>query len=182
MAPDSEVISLTTQTKASVTVADSTVLRRAFSAFPSGVTAVCALVDGAPIGLAASSFTSVSLDPPLVSVAFGSASRTWSRLRGASRIGISVLAEQHADYCRALAGPEQDRFTGVDWTATPEGAVHIGGSTLKLTCSVADLTTVGDHEVAFFTVHDIAGQEAVEPLLFHGSTFRRVTDRPADED
>jgi flavin reductase (DIM6/NTAB) family NADH-FMN oxidoreductase RutF len=172
------VINLTTQTTASVTVADPQALRRAFSAFPSGVTAVCALVDGAPAGLAASSFTSVSLDPPLVSVAFGSASRTWARLRGATRIGISVLAEQHAAYCRVLAGPEEERFTGVDWTATPEGAVHIGGSTLQLTCSIAGLTAAGDHEVAFFTVHDIAGQEAVEPLVFHASTFRRVTDRP----
>jgi flavin reductase (DIM6/NTAB) family NADH-FMN oxidoreductase RutF len=170
---------LTSQATAPATVADPRDLRRAFSLFPSGVTAVCALVDGEPTGLAASSFTSVSLDPPLVSVAFGSASRTWSRLRQATHIGISVLAEQHAEYCRVLAGPAPARFTGIDWTATPGGAVHIAGSALMLTCSITAVTPAGDHEVAFFTVHDITGQTPVEPLLFHGSTFRRVTDRPA---
>ncbi|MFI5613395.1 flavin reductase family protein [Amycolatopsis sp. NPDC051903] len=151
-------------------------LRRAFSAFPSGVTAVCALVDGEPAGLAASSFTSVSLDPPLVSVAFGARSRTWARLREVPRLGVSVLAEEHADYCRVLAGPG-DRFAGADWTATAEGAVHIGGSALALTCSIAGLTTAGDHEVAFLRVDDVHGQATVEPLLFHGSKFRRVIDR-----
>ena len=165
-------------TQEAVPVAGQRDLRRAFSLFPSGVTAVCALVDGAPIGLAASSFTSVSLDPPLVSVAFGSRSRTWARLREAARIGISVLAEQHADYCRVLAGPG-DRFADVDWTATPDGAVHIGGSALLLTCSIVELTTAGDHEVAFLRVEEILAQAPVEPLLFHGSKFRRVADRPS---
>ncbi|MEU3980517.1 flavin reductase family protein [Streptomyces sp. NPDC026672] len=165
-------------TQAAAPVADHQDLRRAFSLFPSGVTAVCALVDGAPVGLAASSFTSVSLDPPLVSVAFGSKSRTWARLRRATHIGISVLAEQHAEYCRVLAGPEEERFTDVDWSATAEGAVHIGGSALMLTCSIADVATAGDHDVAFLEVHNILGQAPVEPLLFHGSKFRRVADRP----
>lgn len=167
---------MTTHAAAPVTVADHEELRRAFARFPSGVTAVCALVDGRPAGLAASSFTSVSLDPPLVSVAFGTRSRTWSRLRRAARLGISVLAEDHAEYCRVLAGPG-DRFTDVEWSATADGAVHIGGSALKLTCSIADLTIAGDHEVAFLLVRDILGQEPVEPLLFHGSMFRRVIDR-----
>jgi flavin reductase (DIM6/NTAB) family NADH-FMN oxidoreductase RutF len=153
-------------------------LRRAFAAFPSGVTAVCALVDGAPAGIAASSFTSVSLDPPLVSVALGARSRTWARLREATHLGISVLAEEHAEYCRVLAGPGE-RFAEVDWTATPEGAVHIGGSALTLTCSIADLTAAGDHEVAFLLVEDIHQPDGVEPLLFHGSRFRRVADRVA---
>ncbi|MEW1649053.1 flavin reductase family protein [Streptomyces sp. NPDC091219] len=169
---------MTTTTQAPTAVADHKDLRRAFSLFPSGVTAVCALVGGEPVGLAASSFTTVSLDPPLVSVAFGNKSRTWARLREATHIGISVLAEEHAEYCRVLAGPEAERFVGVEWSATPEGAVHIGGSALMLTCSIADVTTAGDHDVAFFTVHEILGQTPVEPLLFHGSKFRRVADRP----
>jgi flavin reductase (DIM6/NTAB) family NADH-FMN oxidoreductase RutF len=167
---------MTTETSVSIPRTGQQDLRRAFSAFPSGVTAVCALVDGAPVGLAASSFTSVSLEPPLVSVAFGLRSRTWSRLRNAPRLGVSVLAEEHAEYCRVLAGPG-DRFAGADWTATADGAVHIGGSALMLTCSVARLTTAGDHEVAFLLVEEVRAQAPVEPLLFHGSRFRRVTDR-----
>lgn len=58
-----------------VTAADQ--LRPAFGCFPSGVTAVCADVDGVPAGLAASSFTSVSVEPPLVSVCMQHSSTTW---------------------------------------------------------------------------------------------------------
>jgi flavin reductase (DIM6/NTAB) family NADH-FMN oxidoreductase RutF len=169
---------MTTRASVPIPFAGHRDLRRAYSAFPSGVTAVCALVDGAPMGLAASSFTSVSLDPPLVSVAFGTRSRTWARLRETPYLGVSVLAEEHAEYCRVLAGPG-DRFAGADWTATPGGAVHIGGSVLALTCSIDELTTAGDHEVAFLRVEDIREQLPAEPLLFHGSKFRRVTDRLA---
>jgi flavin reductase (DIM6/NTAB) family NADH-FMN oxidoreductase RutF len=169
---------MTAQASAPSAAAGHEELRRAFSQFPSGVTAVCALVDGAPDGLAVSSFTTVSLDPPLVSVAFGAQSRTWARLRNAPRLGISVLAEQHADYCRVLAGP-RDRFVGVEWVASAEGAVHIQGSALMLTCSVAELRTIGDHEVAFLRVEDILAQGPVEPLVFHGSRFRRIADRMA---
>jgi flavin reductase (DIM6/NTAB) family NADH-FMN oxidoreductase RutF len=80
---------------------DPLALRRAFAAFPTGVTAVCALVDGEPVGMAANSFTSHSLDPPSVSVAIGRDSGTWRRLRGQvsgepsaqiRRLGIRSLA------------------------------------------------------------------------------------------
>jgi flavin reductase (DIM6/NTAB) family NADH-FMN oxidoreductase RutF len=163
-----------TTTPQAVTMDDQLAFRRALGAFPSGVTAVCALVDGAPIGMAASSFTSLSLDPPLVSVAFGTASWTWARLRGAHLIGVSVLAAEHEDLCRALAAPGPDRFDGVEWTATPEGAVHIDGSALTLTCSIDNVVTVGDHDLAVFLVHDANGTSSTEPLVFHGSRFRRV--------
>src|SRR5918997_4998820 len=73
--------------------ADPQELRRAYGCFPSGVTAICTLVDGAPDGMAASSFTSVSLDPPLVSVCVQNTSTTWPRLRHLPRLGVSVLAE-----------------------------------------------------------------------------------------
>lgn len=148
-------------------------LRRAFGAFPSGVAAVCAVIDGAPVGVAASSFTSLSLDPPLVSVAFAATSATWPLLRGASRLGLSILGEQHADVCRALAGPAEHRFRDVGWTADADGAVEIEGNVLALTCSVSSVVTVGDHELAVLLVHEARGSDG-EPLVFHGSRFRRV--------
>src|SRR5258708_28096524 len=68
-----------------------TQLRRVLATFPTGVAAVAAIIDGEPAGLAASSFVSVSLDPPLVSVCIGHSSTTWPVLRTADRLGISVL-------------------------------------------------------------------------------------------
>src|SRR3546814_7956938 len=66
-------------------------LRAAFGCFPSGITAVCALIDGKPVGMAASSFTSVSLDPPLVSVCIQNRSKTWRQLRSRSEEHTSEL-------------------------------------------------------------------------------------------
>jgi flavin reductase (DIM6/NTAB) family NADH-FMN oxidoreductase RutF len=71
---------------------DIQVLREAYGTFPSGVTALCAMIDGAPTGMTASSFTSVSMDPPLVSICVANTSATWTRLRPSARLGVSVLA------------------------------------------------------------------------------------------
>jgi flavin reductase (DIM6/NTAB) family NADH-FMN oxidoreductase RutF len=76
------------------------VLRGAFAAFPSGVTAIAGMLDGHPVGMAASSFTSVSLEPPLVSVCMAHSSSTWPSLRRAPSIGVSVLAAGHGDIAR----------------------------------------------------------------------------------
>ena len=71
-------------------------LREAFGVFPSGVVAVAAEVDGSLVGMAASSFTSVSLEPALVSFSVANTSKTWSTLRRAGHLGLTVLAD-HQD-------------------------------------------------------------------------------------
>jgi len=101
---------------------DDDVLRRAFACFPTGVTAVCALVDGQAVGMAASSFTSVSLDPPLVSVCVQNSSSTWRKLSPMSRLGVSVLSAGHENASRQLAAKTGDRFSGIDWQASTGGA------------------------------------------------------------
>jgi flavin reductase (DIM6/NTAB) family NADH-FMN oxidoreductase RutF len=98
-------------------------LREVFGIFPSGVVAVAALVDGAPVGLAASSFTSVSLDPPLVSFSIANTSKTWPDLRRAAHLGVTILADHHSTVARQLAGAVGQRFDGLSPTATAEGAV-----------------------------------------------------------
>ncbi|HEX2744921.1 MAG TPA: flavin reductase, partial [Streptosporangiaceae bacterium] len=67
-------------------------LRHVFGAFPSGVAVVAAVVDNTPVGIAASSFTSVSLDPALVSLCIAHTSTTWPVLREVPRLGVSILS------------------------------------------------------------------------------------------
>ena len=147
------------------------VLRRAYSAFPTGVVALCGLVDGRPVGVAASSFNTLSIDPPLVGVAFARSSTTWPVLRRAPRIGISVLGHDQGGVCRALAGPAADRFAGLAWSTGSSTDVYVGGSCQTLSCSIDAVVPVGDHELAVLAVHD-AGEGDGEPLVFHGSAFR----------
>ncbi|GAA2897887.1 flavin reductase family protein [Pseudonocardia halophobica] len=149
-------------------------LRRTFACFPSGVVAVSALIDGVPVGMAASSFTSVSVDPPLVSVCVQDTSETWPRLRDRPRLGVSVLAEGHDETCRSLSRKHGDRFAGVDWEQTGHGAVVVHGSTAWLDCSVHAEVPAGDHGIVLLEIHGMKDSPDVPPLVFHGSRFRKL--------
>jgi flavin reductase (DIM6/NTAB) family NADH-FMN oxidoreductase RutF len=150
-------------------------LRRVFGAFPTGVTAVAALAaDGRPVGLAASSFTSVSLNPPIVSVCIGHGSTTWPRLRTADRLGVTVLGAHQEQACVQLSRSSTDRFAGLSWRATLDGAVLIDGSAAWLDCSIENEVTAGDHDVIFLRVHELDADHTVEPLVFHASRFWRL--------
>jgi flavin reductase (DIM6/NTAB) family NADH-FMN oxidoreductase RutF len=154
--------------------ADPHELRKAFGCFPSGVTAVCAIVGGVPVGMAASSFTSVSMSPPLVSVCIQSTSSTWPRLREATRLGVSVLAESQDHACLALAVKEGDRFAGVAWDVSDDGAVFVRDATVWLDCSLHDEVPAGDHVIALLEIHGAQADPDAAPLVFHGSTFRKL--------
>ncbi|TYQ09728.1 UNVERIFIED_ORG: flavin reductase (DIM6/NTAB) family NADH-FMN oxidoreductase RutF [Gordonia westfalica J30] len=147
-------------------------LRRAMSRFPSGVTALCCLGEDGPIGMAASSFTSVSLEPPLVSVCIGRGSRTWARLAAADRIGISVLGGDQASLCADLAARDVDRFASADWDSSPDGAVFLRGAALWLDCRVNDVLGAGDHVIVLLEVLGTrVADEQRAPLVFHRSTL-----------
>lgn len=154
--------------------ADPMALRQAFGCFPSGVTAVCGIVDDEPIGMAASSFTSVSLEPALVSVCFQTSSNTWQRLRELPRFGISVLAQGQDEICMDLARKKTDRFGGIAWDRTAAGSVFVHGATLWLECSLYSEVPAGDHAVAMLEIHGVRATPNAAPLVFHGSKFRRL--------
>lgn len=153
---------------------DATELRAAFACFPSGVAAICAIVDGVPVGMAASSFTSVSIDPPLVSVCVQNTSTTWPKLCDRSSLGLSVLSEGHAAACLALSSKLGDRFAGVEWEAAADDAIRIHGCTLWLDCAIERQVPAGDHTIVLFRVLGLRADPDREPLVFHGSRFRTL--------
>jgi flavin reductase (DIM6/NTAB) family NADH-FMN oxidoreductase RutF len=153
---------------------DQALLRQAFGCFPSGVTAFCGLLDGVAEGMAASSFTSVSLDPPLVSVCVANTSTTWPKLAKLKCLGLSVLADEHAPVARALAAKTGDRFNGVDWRATDGGAVFVHGATLWLECAPFKRVQAGDHEIVVLQIVSLAMYPDVPPMVFHRSNFREL--------
>lgn len=153
---------------------DPTRLREAFGIFPSGVVAVAASVDGRYVGLAASSFTSVSLEPPLVSFSIANTSKTWPDLRRAGRLGVSVLADHHDLACRRLAGPVDQRFDGVSVVEGEDGAVTIGDALARFECSLHREVVAGDHTIVLLRLHVVehaAYDDSGSPLVFHRSGF-----------
>src|SRR5512147_3280007 len=105
-----------------------TTLREAFGHFPSGVIAIAAEVEGVRVGLAASTFFPVSLDPPLVSFCVQNTSETWPKLKTLPSLGISVLGEAHDEAARTLAAKTGDRFAGLETVSRESGAVFVSGT------------------------------------------------------
>lgn len=122
-------------------------LRRVFGRFPTGVTALCGLVEGRPVGMTASAFAAISLQPALVSVCIKQGSTTWRQLRTRERIGISFLGHGHAAAARQLAQRSDNRFSGLDYEVTADGALFLANATAWLECSV-------ETEIAFSLAGD----------------------------
>jgi flavin reductase (DIM6/NTAB) family NADH-FMN oxidoreductase RutF len=149
-------------------------LRQAFGIFPSGVVAVAAVVDGVPVGLAASSFRSESLDPPLVSFSISASSKTWPDLRRASRLGVSVLASHHGGLARQLAGRPKTRFDDVAVRTSEAGALVIDEAVAHFDTTIYREVDAGDHVIVLLEIKAVAHPEVGSPLVFHRSTFGRL--------
>jgi flavin reductase (DIM6/NTAB) family NADH-FMN oxidoreductase RutF len=154
---------------------DQTRLREVFGVFPTGVVAVAAQVDGVNVGLAASSFTSVSLDPPLVSFSVANASQTWPGLRRADHLGVTVLAHHHDAACRQLAGPVEHRFDGLSVTTSLDGALTLDDGLARFDCTVHEEVQAGDHTIVILRVHAVENADTSPPLVFHRSGFGSVS-------
>jgi flavin reductase (DIM6/NTAB) family NADH-FMN oxidoreductase RutF len=148
-------------------------LREAFGHFPCGVIAIAAEVDGVRVGLAASTFVPVSLDPPLVAFCVQNTSTTWPRLKDAPVLGISVLGESHDAAVRTLAAETGDRFTGLS-TVSIHGAVFIDGTSVWLESAIEQLIPAGDHTIVVLRVSNVTLHDDIAPIVFHRSTFRRL--------
>jgi flavin reductase (DIM6/NTAB) family NADH-FMN oxidoreductase RutF len=151
-----------------------TTLREAFGKFPAGVIAIAAEVDGVRVGLVASTFVPVSLDPPLVSLCVQNTSETWPKLRDLPHLGISVLGESHDAAARALAAKTGDRFVGLDTHSRESGAVFVEGTSVWLESAIEQLIPAGDHTIVVLRVRDITLHADVPPIVFHRSIFRRL--------
>ena len=151
-----------------------TTLREAFGHFPAGVIAIAAEIDGARVGLAASTFVPVSLEPPLVSFCVQNTSETWPKLKELPHLGISVLGESHDEAARTLAAKTGDRFAGLRTVSTETGAVFVEGTSVWLESSIEQLIPAGDHTIVILRVSDITVHADVPPIVFHRSTFRRL--------
>ncbi|GAA3490055.1 hypothetical protein GCM10018987_41380 [Streptomyces cremeus] len=140
--------------------------------FASGITVVAALDEhGGPVGLACQSFASLSLDPPLVLLCVGKSSSSWPRVERARRFGVSILADDQADTCAALGRRGSDKFAGIDWERTPNGAVRINNALATVDCELYAVHEAGDHYVITARVLDLDARPDGSPLLYFRSDY-----------
>lgn len=115
--------------------------------FPTGVTVVSGMSGDQPVGFTIGSFTSVSLDPPLVGFLPMLDSYTWEAMASSGSFCVNVLSENQADLCWkfAKAGTDDTRFMGVDWRPAPSGSPIIERAVAWIDCAIEDVHTMGDH-------------------------------------
>lgn len=150
-------------------------LRRASSAFPTGVTIVSTVTaDGTPCGLTVNSFTTVSLDPPLVSWSLKTTSPSLGHFDAAEAGSISILAQDQAELAMKFATPLPDKFDGVSHSACPRGVPIIDGCLAHFECSPWSRVEAGDHILYIWRVDRVHLNELASPLTFHAGGFRQL--------
>ncbi|MFE1910592.1 flavin reductase family protein [Streptomyces anandii] len=155
--------------------------RRVLGQFATGVTVVTAPAaagEPSPAGFACQSFTSLSLDPPLVAFMVGRTSSTWPRIARAGVFCVNVLGARQDALCRAFAVSGADKFAGVAHDPSPvSGSPRLAGALAWIDCTVHAVHTGGDHLIVVGRVNALGTGAADEPpLLFHRGRFTRARD------
>lgn len=145
-------------------------LRTAFGAFPTGVTVVTTLAQGMPVGFTANSFTSVSLDPPLLLISIARSARSSALFADVDRFAVNILAADQADVARRFAQSGIDRFQGIAWQPTPGGMPALAGVAVWFDCTTAQRVDAGDHWLLIGRIQHLADHGHVA-LRFERGVF-----------
>jgi 3-hydroxy-9,10-secoandrosta-1,3,5(10)-triene-9,17-dione monooxygenase reductase component len=152
-------------------VVDPRAMRDVLGHFASGVTVVTAMGTDGPIGFTCQSFSSLSLDPPLVAFAPARTSTTWPRLREAGRFCVNVLAEDQSGLSQAFARSGTDKYAGVSWAPSPHGSPMLEGVVAWIDSELWAEYDGGDHTIVVARVLDLGADAARSPLVFHRGAY-----------
>jgi len=152
---------------------DASSMRTVLGHYPTGVTIVTAMDGGEPVGLACNSFTSVSLDPPLVLFCAGKTSSTWPRIQRAGRWAVNVLSEDDEETCRLFAQPGADRFAHVSYGAGRTGAPLLHDALAFVDCETEAEYDGGDHIIVVGRVVELGYVAEGRPLCYYRGGYGR---------
>jgi 3-hydroxy-9,10-secoandrosta-1,3,5(10)-triene-9,17-dione monooxygenase reductase component len=141
---------------------------------PTGVVVVAAVDAGEPVGMAVGSFTSVSLDPPLVGFFADRGSSTLPRLRAAGAFSVSVLSSDQEDICRRFAAKGANKFAGIRWQPGKSGSPILAGALAYVECRLDAVREVGDHLLVVGEVIELDVLSSAAPLVFHRGRYSRL--------
>ena len=133
--------------------------RRVLSTFPTGVVIIAAVgSDGRPVGMTVGSFTSVSLDPPLVGFLPAKASTSFQAIRESGKFCVNVLAADQVEACRRFATRGAEKFKDVA-TPRPSGAPLLDGAIAYIDCAFESVIEAGDHYIVVARVSESKSRE-----------------------
>jgi 3-hydroxy-9,10-secoandrosta-1,3,5(10)-triene-9,17-dione monooxygenase reductase component len=148
--------------------------RNVLGNFASGIAVITAIHNGEPVGLTCQSFSSVSLDPPLVTFIPAKTSGSYPRIREAGRFGINILASGQEEVCRQMATSGGPKFDGVEWSPSEGGAPRLAGSLAFIDCELQAELDGGDHLLVLGRVTGLEADPEADPLLFFRGSYQRI--------
>ena len=152
-------------------------LRKAMRAWVTGIAIVTAAHQGERHGMTVSSFTSISLEPPLIMISLQTGSRTHDLVTGSNAFAVTILAEDQAEISKRFAGliPDQDdRFEGLETETLVSGAPIITGGLAWLDCRVTQVIPAGTNTLFLAEVTAAHGDGAGAPLVYHDRDYRKI--------
>ena len=150
--------------------------RQCLGKFATGVTVVtCADQDGNPCGITANSFSSVSLDPPLVLWNIAKVSNSLSAYMNAKHFVINVLSTDQADLSSHFAKSDHTLFRDIEYSLSADGAPLLPGTLASFECRTHEIHDCGDHYIIIGEVLRFTSSEK-DPLLFYGGSYRQLGD------
>ncbi|GAB2640946.1 hypothetical protein GCM10027169_06260 [Gordonia jinhuaensis] len=153
-------------------------LRRALGHYATGVAVITAVTpQGRKVGITANSFTSVSLDPPLVSFCPARTAPSLADFHAAGRFAVNILAADQHDLSRQFATPSPDKFDGVAYTLSDSGVPLLDRVVARFECRTVQHVDAGDHVIVLGQVEDFTAPGG-DPLVFHSGGYRLVSTHP----
>lgn len=143
--------------------------------YPTGVCVITATDEGGDHhALLVGSFTSISLDPPLVGFFPAISSSTWPKIAAIGSFCVNVLGSDQNHICETMASNGQSRFNGVEHHAGTNGHPVLSGGQAWLECSVDRVLEIGDHYLVVGAVKDFGSSQAGGPMIFHRRGYHRI--------
>jgi 3-hydroxy-9,10-secoandrosta-1,3,5(10)-triene-9,17-dione monooxygenase reductase component len=152
---------------------DAATYRTVLGHFATGVVIVTAMEGDEPVGMACNSFTSVSLEPPLVLFCAAKSSSTWPRIQTARKWAANILDDDGEEICRLFAQRGADRFARIAYTPGRTGSPILEDALAFVDCETIAEHDAGDHLVVVGRVIELGYQPEGKPLLFYRGGYGR---------
>ena len=145
---------------------DPAAFRQVLGNYPTGVAAITTIdADGAPVVLVVGTFSSVSLDPPLVGFMPTKTSVAWQMIEKTGKFAVNIFGSDQVALCGQLAG-KGDKFASVAYTTTERGLPLLDGVIATIECTIAGVLDAGDHQFVLGAVQGLAVQREGDPMVF----------------
>ncbi len=149
--------------------------RDVLSCYPTGVCAVTSTDGQEPCGMVIGSFTSISLNPPLVGFFPAKSSTSWPKISATGRFCVNVLSSSQLDGCKHFVSQGEDKFAGLAHRTSPAGLPLLDDAIAWLDCVISEVREIGDHFLVVATVEALGRTERGSPLVFADSSYHDIT-------